>query len=80
MAKSKGRRAVWSERPSQEQLRVARFDGDAVMPLYHAAEIARKDAAIAELVGALYACLPHLPVHKYYGARDTISKYDKAEL
>lgn len=35
-----------------------------------------KDAAIDELVGALYACLPHLPTEKYYGARDVIAKYD----
>lgn len=39
-------------------------------------EIESNRAAIAELVGALVACLPSLPPVAYYGARAIITKYN----
>lgn len=72
-------RACWSEPPLDVQIQAAEFDGDTIMPLYTAAEMARKDAAIADLRLALeriYTSHYAAPEILRGIARDAIAKYD----
>lgn len=81
-------RTCWSEKPSDEQIEIAEFDGDTITPLYSADAIERNRAAIAELVWALKAIVDlddgDKPDLWHYeaeldSARAAIAKYDNTK-